>query len=471
MVAVPATKEAIELFHESTLTLSEMEHNGFKIDVPYLKKAIKEVESDVINNRKKLQDSRIWRKWSARYGKKANIDSRKQLGVILHEVLDYPVKEWTAGGSGKRVPKTTEAALAHIDEPFIKTYFETQKLQKAHGTYLQGILDEVAEDGKVHCFFHLHLVDTFRSSSSNFNLQNQPKRNKRIAEIVRRCFISRWSKGRILEIDFKGAEVCTAACYNQDPVLIRYIKDKTKDMHRDMAIECYRLKNSSITPDELKKARDAAKNRFVFPAFYGSYYINTCQDLWDAIEDFNLTVGGKSMALHLAKVGIKELGACDIEQKPKAGTFEHHIQKVENNFWNDRFAVYNNWKRSWYERYLEKGYFRSKTGFVVKDPTLEKNKIINYPIQGSAFHCLLWCMNYIARQIRKKGLKSLIIFEIHDSLGIDVYPGELDTILAIVRKAQQKLVETWDWINVPMTLEAEAAPIGGSWFDKVGIAL
>src|SRR5690606_6500640 len=125
------------------------------------------------------------------------------------------------------------------DHPFVKTYLEIKKLTKAVSTNFRGILREVV-DGKVHCFFNLHLVQTYRSSSDSFNYQNIPVREEEIAKLIRRSFVARPGR-QIIEIDIKGAEVITAACYHKDPTMLAYIKDPSKDMHRDMAMELYLL--------------------------------------------------------------------------------------------------------------------------------------------------------------------------------------------------------------------------------------
>jgi hypothetical protein len=169
---------------------------------------------------------------------------------------------------------------------------------------------------------------------------------------------------------------------------------------------------------------------------------------------------------HLHSKGIRRLGECDPEEKPKQGTFEHHLQQVEDDFWNNRFREYGRWRREWYRRYLDKGYFDLKTGFRIYG-TFGRNEVTNYPIQGSAFHCLLWCLIQVARALRKYRMRSRIVGQIHDSMIGDVPQKELRDYLEIVEETTTvKLRKHWDWIIVPMTVEYEIAPPQASWFDK-----
>src|SRR5439155_25997997 len=104
--------------------------------------------------------------------------------------------------------KANEASFSKVKLPFVKNYFLIQKLKKARSTYLEGIRREVV-DGFLHPFFHLHRVETFRSSSSDPNFQNFPVRNAEIGKIIRSAFIAR-DGHQLVEIDFKALEVMIA---------------------------------------------------------------------------------------------------------------------------------------------------------------------------------------------------------------------------------------------------------------------
>jgi len=350
---------------------------------------------------------------------------------------------------------------------FVDRYLRLERLKKARSTYLRNILRETT-NGFLHPNFPLHLTQSYRSSSDHPNFQNVPIKDPEIAKLIRRAFIAR-KDCQIVEIDFKGAEICNGACYHHDPQMIKYIKNPKLDMHRDMAAEIYMLKKNQVT----YWMRDAGKNRFVFPEFYGDWYKSRAVSLWKAIEELNLVVEdtGYDLYSHLETMGIYERGDCIYDEEPKEGTFEKHLQEIEHDFWNRRFKIYNQWKKDWWEAYQESGYFRTLTGFVIEG-NLNRKQAINYPIQGSAFHWLLWSLIRIQKLMSKYKMKSLIVGQIHDSVVGDIYKKEKKDYLNIVKQViYEDIRKHWKWIIVPLTVEASVAPVGGSWYEKKEIQI
>jgi len=463
-VLKPATEAAYDLLHRGTLALANVERNGIRIDVEYLDKTIAKVGRQIQKMEMKLQADKVWRLWTRRFGRNAGFAKQQQLATIVFEELGHEVLHRTDKGQ----PSTDEAAFEHINEPFVRRYFKWKKLQKIQGTYLSGIRREVC-NGFLYNFFHLHLVKTFRSSSSLINFQNIPIRDPKAGKLIRRCFIPRSPDRVLVEIDFSGIEVRIAACYNRDPVLISYIQDKTKDMHRDMAAQCYKMKPEQVD----KMSRYCAKNMFVFPEFYGSIAQQCAPNLWAACTKHKLTVGETPMLEWLKQHGIKSLGNTDFKSKTplRPGTFVKHIKDVEEDFWNNRFQVYSKWKRSWYDRYLRNGGFHTLTGFT-EDSYLKRNDVINHPVQGSAFHCLLWSLTEINDYLVKSRKRSKLVGQIHDSILADVHLDELDDYLKMAHWVMtEALLKHWKWIIVPVEVEMEVTPPGGSWYEKKAVEL
>ena len=107
-----------------------------------------------------------------------------------------------------------------------------------------------------------------------------------------------------------------------------------------------------------------------------------------------------------------------------------------------------------------------KTGFRCTG-FMSRNDVINYPIQGAAFHCLLWSFVKINDWIKKYCKKSMVIGQIHDSIVMDIHPSELNKIMRACNKIMTKDVRKhWDWIILPLEIEAECTPVDGSWFLK-----
>ena len=111
------------------------------------------------------------------------------------------------------------------------------------------------------------------------------------------------------------------------------------------------------------------------------------------------------------------------------------------------------------------------TGFRV-DGIYGRNDVINYPVQGAAFHCLLWCLIQLQRWLNAAGMKSLIVGQIHDSIVLDVTDDEAKEVLAKAHEIMtEDLPKHYSWIIVPMEVEAEMTPLGGSWFTKEKVDL
>lgn len=449
-------KDAHDLMLDAAMTLSKISGNGIRMDVPYMKHAQRQIGKQIqreLAEFETLDDVKLWKK---KYGAEYNPGSNQQLGDILFNELGYEGKKKTKAGADAVDVNVLEELLEESDNPMLKSLMHIRKLQKASGTYIDGLLRETT-DGYLHPSFPVCFARSYRSASRNPNFQNIPTRDKEIKKLVRTAFIPREGR-QILELDFKGIEVSTAYMYHLDPTMKAYLLDPTKDMHRDMAMQLYKL-----GPDEWNKpCRQGAKNKFVFPEFYGSYWKNVGTDLWKYAALNKLRVGkdekGPTIFEHLASHGIPSL--------PK---FLKHVEKIEDHFWHERFPVYTQWKQDWIDAYQKRGYFDSYTGFRYTG-ILKRNEIINYAIQGSASHCLLWTMCQLQRWLERKGFKSLIIGQIHDSMVIDVVPSELDALLTQVQiLVRKKLPARYEWITIPLTIEAEIAPIDHPWLDKAEI--
>ena len=305
-------------------------------------------------------------------------------------------------------------------------------------------------DGYLHAMFNLHLTRTRRSSSDSPNFQNIPIRDARMGKVIRSCFVPR--PGHVLvEIDYGALEFRICACFWRDKAMVAYASDPSLDVHRDMAAECFGVPVEEVT----KQARFHAKNGFVFPTLYGSYHKNTSQSLWASMEQFNLTnVSGVPLKKCLAEIGVRK------------ANYQSHVQKVEKRF-QKRFPEWTKRKESWWQQYLKTGRFRLMTGFVAEG-AFTRNDLMNYPIQGPAFHILLWSLIRLVKWTR--GKKTKIVGQIHDSIVADVHRSELDHYLEEAKRVMTVDVrEAWDWIVTPLEIEVEVAE--DNWYNKKAIEL
>ena len=453
----PINISAYNLIHQGALALSHISQTGMRIDTDYCERMMEEVETKIKELTLDFDGSDLGRQWKKKYGSSYNMGSDTQLGAMLYDEMKLEPPSYT----DKFNPSVNQTALEALNIPDLKIFLEIRKWNKANSTYFGNILRETNDDGFLRPFFNLNTVATYRSSSSNVNFQNIPVRDPEVGVMIRRAFLPRPGR-QIFEPDYGGIEVKVAACYNHDPVFIEDIL--AGDMHRDMAMECFIL-----TPEEMGTKGDkmfdtiryCSKNMFVFPQFYGSYFVSCARDLWEAIDQMGLkTAQGVSLKRHLKSKGIRN-----------QATFEKHLEKVEDEFWNERYSVYTSWKDSNIKNYDRNGYIDTLTGFRCQG-VMTRNQINNYPIQGSAFHCLLWSLIQINNWLRDSALETKIIGQIHDSIAFDLVPEEKDEVIEkVLRVTTEDIREHWDWIILPLEVEADLTPIDAPWSDKKEIRM
>ena len=301
------------------------------------------------------------------------------------------------------------------------------------------------------------------NSSSNPNFQNIPKRDKESMQICRRAIKPRPGH-QLLEVDFSQLEVSIAACYHKDPTMIKYLTDPHSDMHGDMAEQIFMIDDFDKDNPEHKYLRDAAKNGFVFPQFYGDYHGNNAAGLckWAQLPRHRWKKGqgiklpdGQHISDHMINKGIKSYDQ-----------FVEHLKEIEDDFWNRRFHAYQKWKNKWLRQYKQKGYLDMLTGFRCSG-VIQKNEVINYPVQGAAFHCLLWSFIEIDRSSQKENWGSRLIGQIHDAMVLDVHPDELEHVGRTIKRVTCiDLPKAWKWISVPLDVDAKLCPVDGSWAVK-----
>jgi DNA polymerase-1 len=439
----PSSPEAFRLMMEGSAAFTDIEANGMRVDVPYVDRMLVETGEKIREMEVTLREDEVFHTWRKVYGEKADVTSRQQLAKIVFDVMGVEVKKLTAGGNAA----TDQEAFEGVDIPFVKRWVDVQKLQKVRGTYLLGIRRETV-NGYLHPSFNLHFATTYRSSSDTPNFQNWPNRDPRQRKIVRRSVIPR--DGHVLlSVDYSALEFRGAAMFWKDPAMLAYASDPTLDIHRDMAAECYELSLDQVSKD----ARAYAKNKFVFPTLYGSYYKSTGSDLWQFVGRGNIkTKSGGGLYEHLARKGYRSEAA-----------FVEHIKEVEANF-NKRFSTWSDRKEKWWQDYLKNGWFPLSTGFICHG-LFSYNNLMNTPIQGPSFHCMLWSCIEMNKWLIENRMRTKIIGQIHDSMELDVHRDEFDDVLYQVWYIMtQKIRKVWDWIVVP--LEAEATVGETNWYDQ-----
>jgi len=458
MQYIPTFEEAYRLLHNGILALSNAEQHGMRVDVEYIERKMRVLTKKINSLELSFKQTNFFKYWQHSARGTVNIFSGTQLGIFLYRVKKIKIEKESKSGQGS----VDDEALRQMGIPELNDLLQIRKLKRVRDTYLSGFAREQV-NGYIHPFFNLHLVTTYRSSSDHPNFQNIPKRDEESMQICRKALFPRPGH-QLLEIDYSGLEVRIAACYHKDKTMLAYINNPKSDMHTDMAKQIFMIDKFDKTIPEHDLLRYATKNGFVFPEFYGDYYKNCAismacnwgklpQGRWSSGQGIKMPHG--TLSDHLISKGIKSLDA-----------FIEHVKKIEKDFWENRFSEYAKWKDRWYSSYKKRGYIDLLTGFRCSG-IMGKNDCINYPVQGAAFHCLLWSFIRLDELIRSEKLDSHLVGQIHDSILVDVSPDELEYIQEMAHKITCfELPEVWKWIITPLDIDMELSPIDASWAEK-----
>jgi DNA polymerase-1 len=439
-------QRACEFRHKGLLAMGKIQENGIPVDQNYYETQKERLGKKIERMEDRLHEIAEKAGWKKVAGRKIDLESPPDIQKLLFEVFKLePVKETKTGYA------VDEEVLTKLNIPFTRQLLTLRKIRKQRNTYIAQFLRET-HNGKMHPFFNLHIPRSYRSSSSEPNFQNIPVRDEDAKRITRSGIIP--TKGnQLLETDYGSMEVRIGACHSRDPVLIRYIEDPNTDMHRDQGLAIFALTDKQITSE----IRFYTKNCFVFPQFYGSFYKLCAVDLWENCIELE-TGEGKKVRDHLKDKGVISEGSPFLD-------FEEHVRQCEYKFW-DMLGVHNEWQQRVIKKYQDIGYVEAYFGFR-RGGYLKDNKIKNTPIQADAYLCLEWLLSEVVDIAEEEGWKSKIIGQIHDSIVNDAHPTEVEHVLRTIKQVGTiNIRERFDWIIVPLLIEAELAEVDQSWYKK-----
>jgi len=435
---------ANQLFFDGTAAFCDLEENGISISKEYFEKQDLRLEKRIERMKSKLDNGVEASDFKRTFGKPLDLGSPKDLRSLFFNLLKVPVGKKTTVGFAS----VDQEVLESLSIPFAMDLVKYRKLLKIRNTYFGQFIRELCPDGKIHPSFNLNLVKTYRSSSDSPNFQNIPVRDEESKKIIRSGIFP--SQGnRLLEVDYGSLEVRIMACYTKDPVLIDYLVSGG-DMHRDEAKHTFLFLDEEWDQLDKSLAKDLrfySKNMKVFPYFYGSYYKSCAWDLWGVSGELKIRN-------HLRGKRIRDYD-----------DFLEYMIEDEKRFWT-KFRVFREWQNGVEESYISRGYIEYFTGFRVGG-FLSHNELLNYRIQGTAFHCLLWSLIKLNNRIKKERLRTKIIGQIHDSIVFDLHPDETYLILQLCQEVMtEDIRKEWDWIIVPLEVEFEVTEIDQPWYYK-----
>ena len=450
--------QANDFFVDGLLALSDMQTNGICADRKYYEVTDKKLKDQIEKIEEDLLTSKEVRMFKKARGRDINFASDPDMRDLFFNILKYKPSKMT----DTDLPSVDAESIRALGSPLADKLVQLSTLEKIKSTYVGQFLREINDDGKMHPFFNLHLVQTYRSSSSNPNFQNIPIRDE-VAKKYTRSGIYPSPGNLILDFDYGALEVRIIGACTHDKKLVAYINDPSTDMHRDKAMEIFGLNQKQVT----KTIRFYAKNGFVFAMFYGSWYRACAESIWDVVNKEKLkTADGIDLLDHLVNVGIiknrKDLGISAVNPKEDTG-FAGHMRNIEKKFWKD-FEGVKKWQEENWAFYKKHGYIELITGFRCSG-YMKRNNIANYPIQGPAFHCLLYSLININEELKRRKMGTKIIGQIHDCCLFDCVPSEKEEVKELsIEIATKKIRKDWKWLDVPLILEFSSTKIDEPWY-------
>jgi DNA polymerase I len=406
--------QQIELFHDLELPLSfilaDMESQGVKVDLAQLRAMGEELKSRLQELEKRIYELA---------GEEFNINSPKQLGVILFEKLGLPVIKKTKTGYS-----TSADVLEKLenDHEIIRDILHFRQLGKLQSTYIEGLLKVVnKETDKVHTIFNQTLTQTGRLSSTDPNLQNIPIRLEE-GRKIRKAFVPSEEGWIIFAADYSQIELRVLAHIAKDEKLIEAFRDDM-DIHTKTAMEVFHVDKDEVTSNMRRHAK--AVN---FGIVYGISDYGLSQSLAITRKE-----AGHFIDRYLESYpGVKEYMddiVKDAKQKGYVSTILHR------------------------RRYLPEITSRN---FNLR--SFAERTAMNTPIQGSAADIIKKAMIDMAVRLKEENLQTRLLLQVHDELIFEAPPEEIDILKVIVPEVMEHAVN----LDVPLKVDFSYGP---SWFD------
>ena len=389
-------------------TLYLMEKYGITVK----KESLKEYGDQLVGRIHELEQN-IYRQ----AGKEFNINSPKQLGVILFEDLKMPFAKKTKSGYSTNAEILEKLAP---DYPMVSDVLEYRQLTKLKSTYADGLAAYIQEDGKIHGVFHQKVTATGRLSSSDPNLQNIPIRMP-LGRAIRKVFVP--EEGRIfVSADYSQIELRVLAHMAKDQDLIKAYQED-RDIHTATASQVFGVPMEEVTP-LLRRSAKAVNFGIVYgiSAFGLSQDLNiTRKEAQEYIERYFKTYPGIKAYLDGSVAYAKEHGYV----KTLYGRIRPIPELASSNFM----------QRSFGER-----------------------AAMNSAIQGTAADIIKIAMINVTKRLEKEQLSSRLILQIHDELLIEACTDEAEQIRRILTEEMMGAAD----LLVPLKIDIEQ---GKTWYE------
>lgn len=392
--------------------LADMELEGIRIDVPFLKSLSDDIEKDIFSLQQAVYEQA---------GETFNLSSPKQLGDILFEklkLISKPKKTKTGQYA------TSEEILSELapKHKIVANVLEYRQLQKLQSTYIDALPKEVnSTTGRVHTTYMQAVTATGRLSSNNPNLQNIPIRTER-GQQIRKAFVPRNEDYTLLSADYSQIELRVIAALSREKNMIEAFL-QNQDIHRSTAAKVFNVDIQSVTREQRSHAKTVN-----FGIIYG------------------VSAFGLSNQTELSRTESKELIDTYYQTYPQLKVF---IDKQIHFARENRYVETILGRR----RYLPDINSRNQ---VVRGAA-ERNAV-NAPIQGSAADIIKIAMINIYNLLKDNKLKTKMLLQVHDELIFDVPKNELDFVKPLIKKTMEEAYQ----FAVPLVVDLG---VGKNWLE------
>ena len=387
--------------------LANMEIEGIRVD----KKVLEEMGIEI-----KIKLEILTRDIYNYAGEEFNINSPKQLGEILFDKLKLPGAKKNKNGYATDID-----VLKKLTEyPIINKILEYRALAKLYSTYIDGIINTIREDGKIHTIYTQTLTRTGRLSSIEPNLQNIPMRSE-YGRLIRKAFIPE-NNSVILSSDYSQIELRVFAHLSGVNDLINAFKEGV-DIHTKTAMDIFKVPMEGVTKNMRRQAK--AVN---FGILYGISSYGLAEDIGIPVKEAKEFIN-KYFETY---PGVKDYMDKEIDEAKRDG----YVKTIMN-----RKRVIEELKSSNY-----------------KVRSMGERMALNTPVQGSASDILKKAMVEISDIFEKENIKSKMLLQVHDELIFNVYNDEIDKVKDIVYNTMTKVFE----LKVPLDVDIE---LGNNWYE------
>lgn len=388
--------------------LADMEQTGFLVDAAGIKLYGENLETEM----QELQ-SEIY----SLVGHDFNINSPKQLGVILFEELNLPKGKKTKSGYSTNADVLENIRGLHS---VVDLILQFRALAKLKNTYCDGMLKVIGADGRIHSRFNQVEARTGRISSLEPNLQNIPVRTERGKEL--RKFFCAKEGWQLVDADYSQIELRILAHLADDKNMIDAFRNNL-DIHTITASQVFEMPENMVTP--LMRSRAKAVN---FGIIYGISAFSLAKDIGVSRKDAQTYIDN-----YLAHYSGVEKYMRETIEKAK-----------ENKFVETLFAR---------KRYLPE---LSSSNFNLR--SFGERVARNMPIQGSAADIIKIAMINVAKRLQEENLKARLILQVHDELIVEAPEAEVDAVVEILKVEMENAAK----LKVPLIADAS---VGETWFD------